>query len=490
MLPYSLYNLMWSDPIMAVKIADREHPAIDLPVIGADFIDESFERVTDAPLIGGNSIRLLVDAAENYPAWMNAIRSAEDRIYFESYIIHDDEQGRIFADALIEKAQQGVEVKLIYDWMGGFSTSRRFWKRLMQGGVDVRCYNPPRLSDPLGVLSRDHRKCLVVDGRIAFVSGLCVGQDWVGNPSTNTPPWRDTGVEVTGPAVADVEHAFADVWATMGPRIEPERLAKRSDIPDAGTSNVRIVKSAPSGAHIYRFDQLLAAAARETMWLTDAYFVGVPSYLQAMRSAAIDGVDVRVLVPQATDIAIIRDTTRSTYRSLLESGIRVFEWNGTMVHAKTAVFDGRFSRVGSSNMNIASWFGNYELDVIVEDEDFGSQMNEMFLRDLENSTEIVLSDTTNRKPKNRRRGRKGGGSVRKATAGAINAATSIGSAIAKKSHLGPAESRLLFFAGMILLTYAILLAFFPRGASLPLIVLLLILAIPTLFKAIKSYRDH
>ena len=476
---------------MVTKIIDRKKASVEMPVVSRQFIDESFTRVTGASLLSGNKVRLLIDATENYPAWLEAIRSAKDRIYFESYIIHDDKQGELFSDELIKKAAEGVEVKLVYDWMGGFSTSRRFWKRLIRGGVEVRCYNPPNIADPLGVFSRDHRKCIVVDGRIAFVSGLCVGQDWVGSPGSDSPPWRDTGVELTGPAVADVEDAFATIWATMGTPLDAKRVVRRTDIAPEGSTNVRVVQSAPAAAHIYRFDQILAAAARETMWLTDAYFVGVPSYLQSMKSAAMDGVDVRILVPQATDIAVIRDTTRSTYRSLLEAGVRVFEWNGTMVHAKTAVFDGRFSRVGSSNMNIASWFGNYELDVIVEDEDFGREMNEMFLRDLANSTEIVLSDTAKSARTRRRmprRPRKGAGSVRKATAGAINAATSIGSAIAKKSQLGPAEARLLFMVGILPLIYAILLVFFPRGASIPLIALLLLFAVPTLFKAVQNYR--
>jgi cardiolipin synthase len=227
------------------------------------------------------------------------------------------------------------------------------------------------------------------------------------------------------------------------------------------------------------------------MWLTDAYFVGLPSYLQSLKDAAADGVDVRILVPQSTDIPIIRDTTRSTYRPLLEAGVRVFEWNGPMVHAKTAVFDGRFSRVGSSNLNIASWFGNYELDVFIQDEDFGREMNEMFLNDLGNATEIVLTNNFKKaKPVEKHEGRKRGGSVRKATAGAINAATSISSAIAKKAPLGPAESRLLFIAGGILVLYALLLTIFPRGASVPLVVVLLLLGVPTLIKALRNYRDH
>ena len=277
----------------------------------------------------------------------------------------------------------------------------------------------------------------------------------------------------------------------MGAPLDAQKLSKRADFSDEGKTAVRVVDTVPTSSYIYRIDQLLAAGVRDSMWITDAYFIGVPSYLQSLRDAARDGVDVRILVPQSTDIALIRDTTRSTYRSLLEAGVRVFEWNGSMVHAKTAVFDGRFSRVGSTNLNIASWFGNYELDVFVEDEDFGRQMREMFLEDLENSTEIVLADTANVKLKNRQRGRKhGGGSVRKATAGAINAATSISSAIAKKTPLGAAEARILSITGSVLLGFALLLIFFPRIASIPLVLILLLLAFSTLFQSREKLQEQ
>lgn len=478
---------------MVTRVAEREVPNIDLPVIDESFVDESFERVTGAELLLGNDVRLLVDAEENYPAWLSAIENAKKRIFFESYIIHGDEQGKLFGEALIKRAKEGVDVKLIYDWLGGFGkTSRRFWRWLRRNGIEVRCYNPPRLTDPLGVFSRDHRKTMIVDGEVAFVSGLCVGQDWVGRPDQGVPPWRDTGVQLTGPAVAEVESAFADVWATMGDPIDRKFLSKKNRIDATGTTAVRVIQSVPGAAHVYRIDQLLAVAVRETMWITDAYFVGVPSYLQSLKDAARDGVDVRILVPQGTDIGIIRDTTRSTYRPLLEAGVRVFEWNGPMMHAKTAVFDGRFSRVGSTNLNVASWFGNYELDVLVEDEMFGEKMQQMFLSDIANSTEIILASAATSKTHlhKKRFRRKGGGSMRKATAGALNAATSIGSALAKKAPLGAAEARLLFIAGIVPLLFALLLIFFPRAASIPLIVLLLLLAIPTLIKAIQSYRKY
>ncbi len=466
--------------------------SLDSALISRKFVEESFDRVTGSKLITGNDVRLLKDAAENYPAWMSAIEKAKDRIFFESYIIHEDEQGYLFADALIKKAKEGIEVKLIYDWMGGFGkTSRRFWRRLMKSGIEVRCYNPPKITDPLMIFSRDHRKCLIVDGQIAFISGLCVGQDWVGKPEKEIPPWRDTGVQIKGAAVADVEYAFSQIWATIGTPLDVKKLSKPEDFDEEGSIALRVVDSVPTSSYIYRIDQILAAGVRETMWLTDAYFVGIPSYLQSIKDAAKDGVDVRILVPQSTDITLIADTTRSTYRPLLESGVRVFEWNGSMVHAKTAVFDGRFSRVGSTNLNIASWFGNYELDVIIEDEEFGRQMQEMFLEDLANSTEIVLADTEKVKKsrKRKRRGKgKGGGSVRKATAGAINAATSISSAITKQARLGAAESKLLVIVGSVLLGFALLLIFFPRGASIPLVLILLLLAFSTLFKAAKNYK--
>jgi cardiolipin synthase len=479
---------------MVVRTTTQEKPILDLQNLSIDFVDETIERATGAELIYGNDVSLLIDATENYPAWLEAISNAQKRIYFECYIVHEDEQGALFAEALIKKAKEGVEVKVIYDWLGGLgNTSRSYWNMLRANGIDVRCYNPPHLFDPLLAISRDHRKTITIDGNLAFVGGLCVGQAWVGWPEKDIPPWRDTGVQITGPAVADVEAAFADVWKTMGSPIDHSKLVQRKNLGGTGSTALRVVASQPGTAHVYRTDQLLATAAQNTMWLTDAYFIGVPSYLQAMKDAAADGVDVRILVPQSTDIGIIRDTTRSTYRPLLEAGIRVFEWTGPMMHAKTAVFDGKFSRVGSTNLNIASWFGNYELDVLIEDESFGREMQEMFLRDLENSTEIVLSDTVRNSPKkkgkHKRRQRRGNGSMRKATAGALNAATSIGSAIAGKAPLGAAESRLLFIVGGALLVLALAFIFFPRLASIPLIIIFLMLALPTLVKAVRNYRN-
>ena len=162
--------------------------------------DQAFSRAAGAPLVPGNSIRLLKDAGENYPAWLEAIRLAKKSIHFESYFIRDDDIGYQFADALIDKAQQGVRVRVLYDWLGGLGkTSRRFWQYLSEGGVEVRCFYPPRLDSPLEWLSRNHRKSIAVDNRIAFVTGLCVGRAWVRYPEHAIEPWRDTGVKCADP---------------------------------------------------------------------------------------------------------------------------------------------------------------------------------------------------------------------------------------------------------------------------------------------------
>ena len=280
--------------------------------------------------------------------------------------------------------------------LGGFGkTSRRFWQRLRVGGVEVRCYNPPHFDSPFGWLSRDHRKMLAVDGEIGFVTGLCVGRMWVGKPEKKIDPWRDTGVEIRGPAVADIERAFAHVWAMIGDSMADGESSGANALVRAGNISLRVVATLPATAGMFRLDQLVAAIARQRVWLTDAYYVGTTAYVQALRAAARDGVDVRLLVPNATDIPILKLLSRAGYRPLLDAGVRVFEWNGTMVHAKTAVADGRWSRVGSTNLNFASWIGNCELDVVVEDTEFARRMEEQYLEDLGNATEVILDDREN-----------------------------------------------------------------------------------------------
>lgn len=439
--------------------------------------EQAFSRAAGAPLVGGNSVRVLKDAGENFPAWLEAIAAARRTIFFEHYIVADDEIGRQFVTALAARARAGVRVYAIYDWFGSLGIARsRLWRPLVDAGGAVRRFNPMRLDSPFGWLTRDHRKLIAIDGEVGFVSGLCVSCKWVGDAKRGLDPWRDTGIEVRGPAVADFEEAFSQIWAASGTPLDAAALTPAAAMHFAGDVTLRVLATMPTLAGMYRLDQLIAAMATRTLWLTDAYFLGVAPYVQALRAAAMDGVDVRLLVPGTSDVPWVSHLSRSGYRSLLEAGIRVFEWNGTMLHAKTAVADGRWARVGSTNLNLASWIGNYELDVAIEDTALAEQMAAMYEADLMNATEIVL-DPRRRlrsagKRRRRHKPRRGTGGAVRAAAGALRLGHTVGAAIANRRVLGRTE------AGMMAGTGAALLVLMAVGIAWPLM-----LAVPIVLLA-------
>ena len=466
-------------------------------------IDQAFSRAAGARRIEGNHVRLLRDAAENYPAWLGAIAMAEQYVYFENYIIRDDASGRQLADALEAKVRDGVQVCLLYDWMGAVGkTPGRFWASLRQAGIEVRCFNPFRLSSPLGWVHRNHRKSVVVDGRVGFITGLCVGDEWIGDPAHGIVPWRDAGIEVRGPAVGEIERAFSRVWALVGPPIPDAASRARDEAPATGDVAMRVVASEPNRAEMLLLDQVVAGAARETLWLSDAYYAGVPSHVQALRAAALDGVDVRVLVPGATDLPIVRLLSRSGYRPLLEAGVRVFEWNGPMLHSKTAVADGRWARVGSSNLNLASWVANYELDAVVEDVGFAEIMTQQYLDDLTNATEVLLradrrfigrvapSDSrpgTASRPRPRARR---GGSAGRAAAGAIRLSNTVTAAVTSHGALASQDAGILAVAGIVLIVAAGIALYWPRLVAIPLAVLIAWIGGALLVRAYRLRRTR
>jgi cardiolipin synthase len=461
--------------------------------------ERALTRSAGVPLLRGNSVEILRDARENYPAWMKAIRRAQEKIFFESYIIHEDAEGEAFAELLVEKARQGVRVRLLYDWVGAINAaSSRFWNHLRQAGVEVRGFNPPRWDSPLGWLGRDHRKMIVVDDEVGFVTGLCVGRMWRGRPEKGIDPWRDTGVAIRGPAVGAIQHSFAQMWELAGEPLPMGEVVEPESIPEAGSMGVRVVASMPNTAGLYRLDQLIAAGARETLWLTDAYFAGTTPYVQSLRAAALDGVDVRLLVPAATDIPVMRALSRAGYRPLLEAGVRVFEWNGSMLHAKTAVSDGHWARVGSTNLNLASWISNWELDVVVENKHFGQEMERIYLEDLEHSTEITLTAKGRTRPlrpafkRHQRvdlRRRLGAEGSSRAAAGALRFGRVVTAAITNRRVLGPAEARIMAAGGGLLAVVATLGLIWPRLIAWPLAGLGLWLALALLVRSFKLFRE-
>ena len=452
-------------------------------------VEHLFSRFAGAAPVDGNAVRLLRDGQENYAAWLAAIGAAQRYVDFENYIFRADAVGTRFAAALMDKAREGVRVRVLYDWMGCFrQVPFGFWRRMRAAGVEVRCFNRPRLDSPFGWLSRNHRKTICVDGEVGYVAGLCIGQVWVGNPARGVPPWRDTGVELRGPAVADLAAAFGQSWAEAGGKHpEPEAPGTEPVPGSVGSISLRVISSRPNTMGLYRFDQLIAGIARKSLWLTDAYFVGTTAYVRSLCDAARDGVDVRLLVPGASDIPVAKALSRAGYRPLLEAGIRVYEWNGPMLHAKTAVADGRWARIGSSNLNLASWMGNWELDVAIEDEGFATEMEAMFEQDLEGATEIVLDlgrvHSTRTQPRPARRGSPG-----RLAAGAVGLGSAVSAAITNHRALGPAEAKVMALAGAILMVIAVLAVAAPRLLTVPLAVLALWIGVTLLVRAWRLRR--
>ncbi len=463
-------------------------------------IQQALTRASGAEPIAGNRARVLCDARENYPAWLDAIKAAQRWIHFETYIIHDDAVGLEFAQAMAARAREGVKVRVLYDWWGTFKLRpRRFWRILRDAGAEVRCFNPPRIDSPLAFFSRDHRKVVAVDGHVAFVTGLCVGSMWVGNQARGIEPWRDTGLELAGPAVAEVERAFASMWADSGEPLPEEERPPIETIPQAGDVEVRVVATVPSSAGLYRLDQLVAVSARERLWITDAYFIATTPYVQALRAAAVDGVDVRLLVPGSSDIPGLRAMSISAYRPLLESGVRVFEWNGSMLHAKTAVADGRWARVGSTNLNPFSWLGNWELDIAVDDATFAGALEEQYERDLERATEVILTDRQRVRRlhpdpmdgvrRRRWRRRRHPGSASRATAGAIGIGSAVGAAMRNRRGFGASEARLLGPVALILLLWAVAAVKWPQSVAWPFAVIVGWWGLSLLVRSAKLYFE-
>lgn len=351
----------------------------------AEAVESAITRAAGSRPIPGNRVTPLIDGENSYRAMREAIAGARHWIHFENYIIRSDEVGWEFARLLAAQAQKGIRVRVLYDWLGCLATSRRYWRFLRDAGVEVRAFNPFRFLNIVGVFSRNHRKLVVADGRHAVTGGLCIGCEWTGSGQP-AEAWRDTAVEIIGPAAAALDQAFAVTWRVAGGVLDDADLA--AEVSVAGGAEVRVIAGEPGLERAYRVIELLAAGAVERLWITDAYLVAPPRLFQALRDAALDKVDVRLLVPGTSDIPLVRNLTRIGYRDLLAAGVRIFEWDGPMLHAKTITSDGRWVRVGSSNINPASLIGNYELDVLIEDPGVAEPLDAQLRKDVLRSREI------------------------------------------------------------------------------------------------------
>jgi cardiolipin synthase A/B len=353
------------------------------------------EAVADSPLVLGNRVTLLQDGEATYQAMFTAIRAAKDHINVETYIFEDDETGHRFAHLLLRKQADGVQVSVIYDSVGSLNTPHAFFDILRDGGIQVLEFNPVNpLTAKRGwaLNQRDHRKLLIVDGSTAFVGGINISGVYSSSyaKSAAAIPWRDTQVQIEGPVVADFQKLFLDTWEKRSGK----PLPARNYFPrprERGDEIVRAIGSSADAPYSPIYVTLLSAinSAEISVYLTNAYFVPDPQLLEALKSAAGRGVDVKLILPSQTDFWAVFHAGRSYYAELMEAGVIIYERRDALLHSKTALVDGVWSSVGSTNLDWRSFLHNEELNAVMLGEKFSAQMKAAFEKDLAASDRIT-----------------------------------------------------------------------------------------------------
>ena len=370
-----------------------------------DILDKQIaleQSIVGSPLVVGNKVTLLQDGPATYAAMFAAIKQAQDHVNLESYIFEDDEVGEQFSQLLLATQARGVQVNLIYDSVGGFSTPKSFFERLTQGGVAVLEFNPINpfsLKKAWMPNNRDHRKLLVVDGKVAFLGGINISSVYssgsiLSGPNKNRPEklaWRDTHVQIDGPVVAEFQKLFLQTWQKQ----QGLELAQKNYFPvlkSQGKDLVRAIGSTPDDPFSLIYLTLISAIgnAEKNVYLTTAYFVPDPQLLKSLVEAATRGVDVKLILPSQSDSAVVFHAGRAHYTELLQGGVKLYEHAGALLHAKTAVIDGVWSTVGSTNLDWRSFLDNDEINAVVLGREFAQKMQVMFNADLASSRAIDL----------------------------------------------------------------------------------------------------
>lgn len=382
--------------------------------------------LTGRPLTGGNRVELLRDGPATHEAQLRAIAAARDHVHLITYILSDDEVSREYLRALGERSQAGVKVRLMFDSVGGRTVGQDYRDRLAAAGIEVNEFGPlnPAKDEDVSLSRRHHRKILVVDGKVAFTGGINITDEQRASGSAGSrgrpSDWRDTHIRIEGPAVAEFQKLFIESWQ-HGERRMAASTRYWPDLPRKGNAFVRAVtqrgndladiatqpladrvpglgaeepgegKRRPEHA-IYASYLAAITRARRRVWITQAYFIPNRELLDVLTGAARRGVDVRVLVPGTSDIGLMVHASRFHYAPLLEAGARVYEYQPPVLHAKTAVVDGVWATVGSSNLDFRSFIHNDEANAIIVGGAFGRKMEDLFVDDLAHAREITLAD--------------------------------------------------------------------------------------------------
>jgi cardiolipin synthase len=361
----------------------------------------------DSPLVLGNKLTLLQNGPATYQAMFAAIREAKDSINLETFIFDADEVGQQFSDLLLERQAAGVQVNVIHDSAGALTTPAAFFDRLREGGIKVLEFNP---LNPLAgnkkewlINNRDHRKQLIVDGRIVLTGGINISDTYSSAPSSKrstkkrdeaaqpTDGWRDTHIQIEGPVVAEFQKLFMDTWTKQ----KGEPLAERNYFPEIkveGTEIVRAIGSTPDDPESLIYLTLMSAISHAELeiHITVAYFAPDPQLLKALIDAAKRGVKVRLVLPSYSDSGPIFHLGRSYYTELLRGGVKIYEMHGSVMHAKTVCIDSVWSTIGSTNLDSRSFLHNDEINAVILGRGFAAQMNFMFANDLKESEAITL----------------------------------------------------------------------------------------------------
>ena len=358
------------------------------------------ESVSESPLTKGNKVTLLINGKATYAAMFKAVENAKDHINLETFTMEDieDDRGRKFADLLLQKQADGVQVNLIYDSVGSITTPAEFFQRLRDGGIQILEFNPVSPLKHRGMWHfavSDHRKILIVDGRIVFTGGVNISQVYSSSLSARNEgkeaevPWRDTDVQIEGPAVAEFQKLFLDTWEKQkGPK-----LAERNYFPDSkeeGHALVGVLGSTPGEANRITFVMYVVAItfAENSLHMTNAYFVPDPQTEEALTAAAKRGVDVKIILAGTTDSSLAQYAGEYHYSNLLKSGVKLYKRDNALLHAKTLVIDGIWSTVGSTNMDFWSLSTNDEVNAVILSPGFAMEMEKMFAEDLAESHQI------------------------------------------------------------------------------------------------------
>jgi cardiolipin synthase len=358
----------------------------------------------------GNAVHPLVDGPATFKAMFQAISAAQHHIHLETFILDDDEIGEKMANHLIERRQNGVEVRVIYDAFGSRYLTEKFIDKLQNAGIELYKFHPINPAEDIRIWrsnNRDHRKLLIVDGDVAFTGGINISEVYAESSlsiskSRRKPDpeegWRDTHIRIAGPVVQQFQKLFIKNWQEYKPEYRFDDPQYYPSITPQGEFIVSAIASRGGDNEYEIYSVFLAAIAhaRERVWITQAYFVPDEVFLEALRAAARRGVDVRLLLPGVSDAPLVIMASRADYQSLLESGVRIYERTGTTLHAKSMVIDGVWSTIGSANLDYRSFLHNHEVNAVVVDPAFGHAMERLFESDLQQAEEISLSTWSKR----------------------------------------------------------------------------------------------